>query len=68
MEDPTEFLDLPGLQVNYLSCFVVDSYGTAGDGVRVGQLGAVAPLLSVQLIRPLGAAKTTGLSVPVEGI
>ncbi len=31
-----------------------------GDGVSAGQLGRVAPLLSVQLIRPLGAARTNG--------
>ena len=40
--------DLPGL---------INSYG---DGTRTGQLGAAAPLLSAQLMRPLGAARTNG--------
>ncbi len=31
-----------------------------GDGTSTGQLGAVAPLLSVQLMRPSGAALTIG--------
>ena len=34
-----------------------------GDGTSAGQFGTVAPLLSVQLMRPLGAARTTGLTV-----
>jgi hypothetical protein len=33
-----------------------------GDGVSVGQFGAVAPFESAQLIRPFGNAFTTGLS------
>jgi len=37
-------------------------HGTYGEGTRTGQFGARTPLLSVQLIRPFGAAFTTGVS------
>ena len=33
-----------------------------GDGVSVGQFGAVAPFVSAQLIRPFGGPSTNGLS------
>jgi len=38
------------------------SHGAYGEGTRTGQLGAATPLESAQLIRPFGAAFTTGVS------
>ena len=35
--------------------------GYGNDGVTVGQSGAVAPLVSMQVLRPLGGALTNGL-------